>query len=121
MTLIMTLDSTQRFLRKIKKPPRTIEAFIKAARILTFPVSVSPSPATYILQTDKSRPRFPRRFPGRSADQGPDIEHNFPNDIPLPSTGCAMEIPDDMSDSNVHNLLIPGYDDYVPWRKTGST
>ncbi|KAK1597884.1 uncharacterized protein LY79DRAFT_656188 [Colletotrichum navitas] len=90
----------------------------------------------------ESRPRFPRRFSGCSADQRPDIEHDFPNDIPydadtnfdfssasksilheprLPSTGCAMEIPDDMSDSDVHNLLIPGYDNYVPWRKTGST
>ncbi|KAK2010122.1 hypothetical protein LZ32DRAFT_681689, partial [Colletotrichum eremochloae] len=83
----------------------------------------------------------PDRFPGCSADQGPDIGHDFPNDTPsdanapfdssstskgafhepsLPYTGCAMEIPDDMSDSDVHNLLIPGYDDYVPWRKTGS-
>ncbi|KAK1981997.1 hypothetical protein LZ30DRAFT_688755 [Colletotrichum cereale] len=84
------------------------------------------------------QPRFARRFPGHSADQGPDIGHDTPydtdtpfeylstskgtlNDTRLPCTGFAMEIPDDMSDSDVHNLLIPGYDNYVPWRKTGST
>ncbi|KAF4777688.1 hypothetical protein HER10_EVM0005831 [Colletotrichum scovillei] len=32
----------------------------------------------------------------------------------LPPIGIVMEIPDDMSDSDVHTLLIPGCDDYVP-------
>ncbi|OLN95863.1 hypothetical protein CCHL11_05019 [Colletotrichum chlorophyti] len=38
----------------------------------------------------------------------------------LPPTGFAMEIPEDMSDSDVHDLFIPGYDEYVPWRKQTS-
>ncbi|KAK2027114.1 hypothetical protein LX32DRAFT_722791 [Colletotrichum zoysiae] len=90
----------------------------------------------------ESQSRFPRRSFRRSADQGLDMGHDFPNDITydadapfdfsntrkdalheprLPAIGCAMEIPDDMSDSDVHNLLIPGYDNYVPWRKMGWT
>ncbi|KAL2881558.1 hypothetical protein SGCOL_003125 [Colletotrichum sp. CLE4] len=32
----------------------------------------------------------------------------------LPPIGIVMEIPDDMSDSDVHTLLIPGCDDYIP-------
>ncbi|GKT40122.1 uncharacterized protein ColSpa_00303 [Colletotrichum spaethianum] len=79
----------------------------------------------------KSRPRFPRTFPGHSAERASAIERDIPydTDIPfdysntttdtfrepkLPPVGFAMEIPDDMSDSDVHNLLIPGYDNYVP-------
>ncbi|KAK2059269.1 hypothetical protein LY76DRAFT_653489, partial [Colletotrichum caudatum] len=90
----------------------------------------------------ESQPRFPRRSFRRSADRGLDMGHDFPDDITydadapidfsstskgtlheprLPSIGCAMEIPDDMSDIDVHNLLIPGYDNYVPWRKMGWT
>ncbi|OHW92465.1 hypothetical protein CSPAE12_08832 [Colletotrichum incanum] len=85
----------------------------------------------------KPRPRFPRSFPDHSVDRGPDVGHDTPydTDVPfntsttkktlhepkLPTVGFAMEIPDDMSDSDVHNLLIPGYDNYVPWRETSST
>ncbi|KAK2778198.1 hypothetical protein CKAH01_03154 [Colletotrichum kahawae] len=38
----------------------------------------------------------------------------------LPPVGFAMEIPDDMSKSEVQTMFIPGYDDYVPWRSTSS-
>ncbi|KAF6845276.1 hypothetical protein CMUS01_00221 [Colletotrichum musicola] len=38
----------------------------------------------------------------------------------LPPVGFVMEIPDDISDSDVHTMLIPGFDDYVPWRTEAS-
>ncbi|GKT63519.1 hypothetical protein ColTof3_10858 [Colletotrichum tofieldiae] len=86
----------------------------------------------------KSRPRFPHSFPGHSVNRGSDVGHDtlYDTDVPfdtssttnhtlhepkIPSVGFAMEIPDDMSDSDVHNLLIPGYDNYVPWHETSST
>ncbi|KAJ0163889.1 Dolichyl-diphosphooligosaccharide--protein glycosyltransferase subunit stt3 [Colletotrichum tanaceti] len=85
-------------------------------------------------------PRSYHSFPDHSADQDLNSEYNISNDtdIPfdfsstsnnptqkpmpkLPFVGCAMEIPDDMSDSDVHNLLIPGCDDYIPWHGISST
>ncbi|KAK6213967.1 hypothetical protein QIS74_09969 [Colletotrichum tabaci] len=79
-------------------------------------------------------------FPGHSAGQESNSEYHISNDtdVPLeftntsndpiqkpmpklPFVGFAMEIPDDMSDSDVHNLLIPGCDDYVPWHGMSST
>ncbi|OHE90683.1 hypothetical protein CORC01_14012 [Colletotrichum orchidophilum] len=70
-------------------------------------------------------------FSRHSMDRGTTTGHDAPNDagIPfessstsngalqeprLPPIGIVMEIPDDMSDSDVHTLLIPGCDDYVP-------
>ncbi|KAF6810709.1 hypothetical protein CSOJ01_06153 [Colletotrichum sojae] len=38
----------------------------------------------------------------------------------LPPVGFVMEIPDDISDSDVHTMLIPGFDDYVPWHTEAS-
>ncbi|WYZ42923.1 hypothetical protein EsH8_VI_000622 [Colletotrichum jinshuiense] len=82
----------------------------------------------------ESQPRSHHGVPGRSTDQGSDSGHDTPYyniDVPfessskiddvwptryepkLPPVGVAMEIPDDMSDNDVHTLLIPGCDDYV--------
>ncbi|KAK1638347.1 hypothetical protein BDP81DRAFT_448395 [Colletotrichum phormii] len=56
---------------------------------------------------------------GASRDAGIPFEtsttsSDAPQEPKLPPIGIVMEIPDDMSDSDVHTLLIPGCDDYIP-------
>ncbi|KAI8295860.1 hypothetical protein K4K59_004372 [Colletotrichum sp. SAR11_240] len=88
-------------------------------------------------------PGRPNRFSSGSSSyntrQAPNYVHETPRDADnpsdstatghtqsslyepkLPPVGFAMEIPDDMSKSEVQTMFIPGYDDYVPWCSTSS-